>query len=1105
MQNPLLQSEEERRTTTISFKQRDIQMPVTSPKLYTRNKICTSKYTLLTFIPKNMYQQFKKIANMYFLIVSVLQAIPQISVSEGIPNLLLPLFIVVVISAIKDLLEDLKRKQSDKDENNCSTLKRMLRDWRKTPWSEIRVGDIVKIQQDEYFPADLILISSSDTNGICYIETKNIDGETNLKHKLAVKETQIFFEFEARLDEAVCSIKCQEPNPLIYCFNGVLTMGKKSIPLDLSQLLLRGSSLKNTDWIVGFVVYTGHETKIMLNSPKSNQKTSKLESQMNKEIIYIFVLQVVLCIFAALYYALWYSASKNRTEVYLELKQDSDSPYVEFIIQFFVWMLLLASFVPISLLVALEMVRYIQAMMISSDLKLYYEPYDMPAGVQSSNLNEELGQVGYIFSDKTGTLTCNVMEFRKASIYGRSFGTDQNMDLGKTASVNFVDPDFDPTQPQALEFLIHLACCHTIITQKHSTQIEYNSASPDELALVNAAKYFGVEFTERTNNNIQIQTRTQTLNIKILDILEFTSDRKRMSVIAKMPDGKLKLFCKGADSVIIPRVVDTDIMSKTLKHLEEYAGQGLRTLVLAYKNLKKSEYESWKAQYDEAFLDIKNKEEKVLKVSETIENEMILIGATAIEDKLQKDVPETISFIKSAGIKVWVLTGDKIETAVNIGFSCGLLTEDMIRIPIQSFKTHEIKQEILKGIEAIELRDNKFGLIISGESLTKINKPSILADFLKLASKCEVVLACRVSPQQKAEIVKMIRHHDTQSTTLSIGDGANDVNMICAAHIGVGIAGLEGQQAVRASDYAIAQFSYLKRLMFVHGRECYRKNAVLICFNFYKNVFITIPLFYYGVFSAFSGQELYNMWSYQFFNIFFAANPICVYAVFDKKVELDKLESNSKYYKTGIKGELFNKKVFWLWILEAFLQGLLVLTTSVGFICQTTGDPYTGKMDNMWVASEVVFGLVVIMVNIKVILISYSNYWFSIGIDILCTTSYYFFAWILTEWVPIDVFFDNYDSRGSTYRMLANPNTYSVTVVVLTLGFLFQPLIIKVHKHFIKKKGSDHINVLLEDKKTIKSSLNEFYTPHTGFAFSGEAGHVPQITNPEIFYSDNIK
>lgn len=309
--------------------------------------------------------------------------------------------------------------------------------------------------------------------------------------------------------------------------------------------------------------------------------------------------------------------------------------------------------------------------------------------------------------------------------------------------------------------------------------------------------------------------------------------------------------------------------------------------------------------------DIINREKRVQDVGDLIEQNLDLLGATAIEDKLQDKVPETIKALRESGIKVWVLTGDKMETAVNIGFSCNLLSSEMARILVAGIYTDEVKEEIHKGILATRAETTtQFALIITGDALIKAMRKEFIPDLLKLVEKCTVVLACRVSPQQKADIVKLIKDNKPNARTLSIGDGANDVNMINAAHVGIGISGLEGQQAVRASDYSIAQFSYLKRLILAHGRECYRKNANLVCYNFYKNALVILPLFFYGIYSVFSAQPFYNIWIYSLYNKAFTFIPIALYAIFDKEMDYEKLMLNPVNYRQGLFSKLFNTKVF---------------------------------------------------------------------------------------------------------------------------------------------------------------------------------------------------
>ena len=1122
MKDPLIQEEEssfrDRRATTIVSQDRVISLPIQGPSQFLPNGISTSKYNCITFLPKNLWEQFHKLANVYFLGIAVLQSIPEISVSGGIPNILLPLGFVLCVSAIKDLLEDFKRKSSDKDENTRSTMVRRNNTWESVLWKDINVGDIVKIAKDDNFPADIVLLNSSEPKGICYIETKNLDGETNLKHKLASKDTISYFSDISRADDLVLSIRCEDPNPMIYQFYGVLDLSGTTIPLSNEQFLLRGSSLKNTDWIVGIVVYTGHESKIMLNSSNAKTKYSKLETQMNKQIIFVFLMQLALCVTCALFYAIWFSQNKDNTDQYLELTTSQDNTLLQFVILFFSWMLIFTNFVPISLLVTLEMVKFLQAIFISWDLKLYYEEGDIPARVQSSNLNEELGQINHVFSDKTGTLTCNVMEFRKCSIMGVSYGTEERLKTEKASNVDFVDPNFNPSDQNAEDFLLHLATCHTIITEEKEDEIEYRASSPDELALVNAAKYFGIKFIGRDGDqNILIDLKGKVVKIAVLNVIEFNSDRKRMSVIVRLPDGRIRLMCKGADSIILPRLVNSKVIESTWEHLEDYANSGLRTLVIAYKDLTDRDYESWNSEFVAAMGDIHNREEKIAKLAEELEQNMDLLGATAIEDKLQDKVPETIKNLRSAGVKVWVLTGDKIETAINIGFSCSLLTSGMARILVQGQRSNEVQEELKTALSTFKISpSSEFALIISGEALIKATKKEIIEDLVAVTDNCSVVLACRVSPQQKAEIVEMIRERKPTCRTLAIGDGANDVNMILAAHVGLGISGLEGQQAARASDFSVGQFCHMQRLMFVHGRECYRRNATLICYNFYKNVLLVTPLFFYGFFSVFSGQVLYNMWLYQLFNMFFASMPICVYAIFDKEIDYDEIENEPKYYNLGLKGNLFSTSVFWGWILEATLQGLAITILVVYSVCSVTGSHSTGRIDSMYVASVIIISLVVICVNMKVVIFSYTHYWFSVLIVALSILVYFSVCFMITDWFPIHVYFDNFNARGASSRMFENPNFYFASVVLIYGSFFIQPFLKEGISLYYFRKSTTRVEdmempeaidkdreKLLEEipseiRESSRVSLERLTRRHTGYAFSGEPGHTPQITDPKF-------
>ena len=349
-----------------------------------------------------------------------LQMIDLISITAGKPVMLYPLTFVVAVSMIKDISEDYKRYKSDQKENyrkvlllNAETGK-----FEERNWEQLHVGNLVKVMEGQYFPADLILLKSADKNGQCYVETKSLDGETNLKTRQANKQ---MVKMMAEVAEEEYSskvsgvIQCELPNDQIYKFEGTYENKDIKTSLNFDNFLHRGSSLRNTEWIIGVPIYAGHSTKVMMNSSNSRYKRSDIEVRTNKLIILILIIQFALCIVAATYGTVW-----NYTQQIPYIKEKDNSPWEKNRFLFFVktggtWLLLFANFIPISLLLTLELAHYFQGMFIEWDWMMYFSENDQPAIVQASNLNEELGQVEYVFSDKTGTLTCNQMVFMKFS------------------------------------------------------------------------------------------------------------------------------------------------------------------------------------------------------------------------------------------------------------------------------------------------------------------------------------------------------------------------------------------------------------------------------------------------------------------------------------------------------------------------------------------------------------------------------------------------------------------------------------------------------------------------------------------------------------------
>jgi phospholipid-transporting ATPase len=462
-------------------------------------------------------------------------------------------------------------------------------------------------------------------------------------------------------------------------------------------------------------------------------------------------------------------------------------------------------------------------------------------------------------------LTCNQMEFKQCSISGIQYAAEIPEDRRAT----FQDGgevgihDFKRLK-ENLEnhesgiaihhFLALLATCHTVIPERGDEKdgtIKYQAASPDEGALVEGAVMMGYQFTARKPRSVQIKVNSEIFEYELLAVCEFNSTRKRMSGVFRCPDGKIRCYCKGADTVILERLAPNNPhVDATLLHLEEYASEGLRTLCLAMREIPEQEFQEWWQVFDKAQTTVSgNRAEELDKAAEILEHDFYLLGATAVEDRLQDGVPETIHTLQEAGIKVWVLTGDRQETAINIGMSCKLISEDMTLLIVNEETAAMTRDNIHKKLDAIRTQgDGTFGLdtlalIIDGKSLTYALEKDLEKNFLDLAVMCKAVICCRVSPLQKALVVKLVKRHK-KAILLAIGDGANDVSMIQAAHIGIGISGMEGLQAARSADIAIGQFRYLRKLLLVHGAWSYQRVSKVILYSFYKNITLYMTQFW---------------------------------------------------------------------------------------------------------------------------------------------------------------------------------------------------------------------------------------------------------------------
>jgi phospholipid-translocating ATPase len=861
-------------------------------------------------------------------------------------------------------------------------------------WKNVKVGDFVRIYNDDQIPADIVILSTSDPDGACYVETKNLDGETNLKVRHALRSGRKI-KHARDCEKSDFTIESEAPQANLYQYSGVARWNQYNSklsdgpgeemaePISINNLLLRGCNLRNTEWVLGVVIFTGFDTKIMMNSGITPSKRSRIARELNWNVIYNFIILLVMCIVAGLVQGITWAEGNNSLD-YFEFGSIGGTPALDGFITFWAAVILFQNLVPISLYITLEIIKTCQAFFIYSDVEMYYEKIDYPCTPKSWNISDDLGQIEYIFSDKTGTLTQNVMEFKKATINGVPYGEAyteaqagmqkrQGIDVEKEGAkareeialarvkmladirkihnspylhdedLTFIAPDFitdlagasGKEQQIANEnFMLALALCHTVVSETipgDPPRIEFKAQSPDEAALVSTARDVGYTVLGNSTDSIQLNIQGEDRSYKVLNTLEFNSTRKRMSAIIRMPDDKIILYCKGADSMIYSRLKrgeQSELRRTTAEHLEMFAREGLRTLCIAQRELGEEEYQQWNKEHEIASAAITDREEKLEEVSDRIERELTLLGGTAIEDRLQEGVPDTIALLAEAGIKLWVLTGDKVETAINIGFSCNLLNNDMELIVfkiddesiataeaeldkhLQTFKMTGSDQELKVAKKNHEPPEPTHAIVIDGDSLKLVLDEQLRQKFLLLCKQCKSVLCCRVSPAQKAAVVSMVKS-GLDVMTLSVGDGANDVAMIQEADVGVGIAGEEGRQAVMSADYAIGQFRFLQRLVLVHGRWSYRRLGETIANFFYKNIVWTFTIFWYQIYCSFDMTYLYDYTYILLFNLAFTSLPVIFMGVLDQDVS-DKVSLVvPQLYRRGIERKEWTQTKFW--------------------------------------------------------------------------------------------------------------------------------------------------------------------------------------------------
>ncbi|XP_017111181.1 phospholipid-transporting ATPase ID isoform X7 [Drosophila elegans] len=1190
---------------------------------YHNNYIKTSKYSLFTFLPFNLLEQFQRLANFYFLCLLVLQLIPAISSLTPVTTAI-PLIGVLTLTAVKDAYDDIQRHLSDSQVNNRKS--KTLRNGKlvEAKWSEVQVGDVIRLDNNQFVAADTLLLSTSEPNGLCFIETAELDGETNLKAKQCLTETIELGDRHDSLWNFNGEIICERPNNLLNKFDGTLIWRGQRFALDNEKILLRGCVLRNTQWCYGVVVFAGVDTKLMQNSGKTQFKSTGVDRLLNFIIIGIVLFLVSICALFAIGCAIWEGFIGQHFQLYLPWEHIIPKDYIPTgatvigLLVFFSYAIVLNTVVPISLYVSVEVIRFAQSFLINWDEEMYYAPTKTYAKARTTTLNEELGQIQYIFSDKTGTLTQNIMTFNKCSINGRSYGDVIDLRTGElieiTEALQSVDFSANPHHESEFRwydrtlldavrsdeehshvFFRLLALCHTVMAETVNGKLEYQAQSPDEAALVSAARNFGFVFRTRTPNSITIEVMGKMEEYELLNILDFNNIRKRMSVILRRGDSVV-LYCKGADNVIYDRLHggQEDLKARTQDHLNKFASEGLRTLALAERRLTQQYYNDWRLRQQEAALSMDSREQKLNEIYEEIESDMQLVGVTAIEDKLQDGVPKSIANLQSAGIKIWVLTGDKQETAINIGYSCQLLTDDLADVFIvDGNSVEEVEKQLRQFKESIKIynrfrpggidgfdqfnsdsnmdpvsvtmthtsdfmqetnlpptpppppaisvvtfrwddkiKDNKggpdsaecndlfgdekrsddggcasivmdentgFALVVNGHSLVHCLSPELETKFLDIASNCKAVICCRVTPLQKALVVELIKRAKN-AVTLAIGDGANDVSMIKAAHIGVGISGQEGLQAVLSSDYSIAQFRYLERLLLVHGRWSYYRMCKFLRYFFYKNFAFTLCHCWYSLFCGFSAQTVFDPMFISVYNLFYTSLPVLALGVFEQDVSDKNSVEFPRLYTPGLKSELFNIREFIYSVLHGAFTSLVLFLIPYGVY--KDGVSANGYIVSDHMTLGAVVATILIVDNTAQISL-YTSYW---------TVVNHVTIWGSLIWYFVLDYFYNYVIGGPYVGSLTQAMkdlTFWVTMLITVMALVAPVLAYKYYLLDVHPSLSDKIRQkslkkfhsrASSDVRRTASSRRGRRSVRSGYAFAHQEGFGRLITSGKIMH-----
>uniref|UniRef100_A0A8D1EVP2 Phospholipid-transporting ATPase n=1 Tax=Sus scrofa TaxID=9823 RepID=A0A8D1EVP2_PIG len=833
----------------------------------------------------------------------------------------LPGGFVLAVTIIREAVEEIRCYLRDKEVNSQVYSRLTARGTVKVKSCSIQVGDLIIVEKNQRVPADMIFLRTSEKNGSCFLRTDQLDGETDWKLRLPVACTQRL-PTAADLLQIRSYVYAEEPNIDIHNFVGTFTREDSDPPISESL------SIENALWagtviasgtVVGVVLYTGRELRSVMNTSNPRSKIGLFDLEVNclTKILFGALVVVSLVMVALQHFAgRWY-------------------------LQIIRFLLLFSNIIPISLRVNLDMGKIVYSWVIRRDSKI---PGTV---VRSSTIPEQLGRISYLLTDKTGTLTQNEMVFKRLHLGTVAYGLDSMDEVqSHIFSIYTQQPQDPPAQKgpalttkvrRTMSSRVHeavkaIALCHNVTPVYESNGVTdqaeaekqyedscrvYQASSPDEVALVQWTESVGLTLVGRDQSSMQLRTPgDQILNFTILQIFPFTYESKRMGIIVRDEStGEITFYMKGADVVMAGIVQYNDWLEEECGNM---AREGLRVLVVAKKSLAEEQYQDFEARYVQAKLSVHDRSLKVATVIESLEMEMELLCLTGVEDQLQADVRPTLETLRNAGIKVWMLTGDKLETATCTAKNAHLVTRNQ---DIHIFRLVTNRGEAHLELNAFR-RKHDCALVISGDSLEVCLK-YYEYEFMELACQCPAVVCCRCAPTQKAQIVRLLQER-TGKLTCAVGDGGNDVSMIQESDCGVGVEGKEGKQASLAADFSITQFKHLGRLLMVHGRNSYKRSAALSQFVIHRSLCISTMQAVFSSVFYFASVPLYQGFLIIGYSTIYTMFPVFS-LVLDKDVKSEVAMLYPELYKDLLKGRPLSYKTFLIWVLISIYQGSTIM------------------------------------------------------------------------------------------------------------------------------------------------------------------------------------